>query len=99
MQVSRDTVIKMAEISGDALQLSAELLQDYNENKAKLVESMEQRVDRYEDALATYLLKVSGRDLKQADSRMVSILLHCINRCGADFRPCGEYQGPGGGDA
>ncbi len=79
VQVSRDTVIKMAEISGDALQLSAELLQDYNENKAKLVESMEQRVDRYEDALATYLLKVSGRDLKQADSRMVSILLHCIN--------------------
>lgn len=79
VQVSRDTVIKMAEISGDALQLSAELLQDYNENKAKLVESMEQRVDHYEDALATYLLKVSGRDLKQADSRMVSILLHCIN--------------------
>lgn len=79
VQVSRDTVIKMAEISGDALQLSAELLQDYNENKAKLVEFMEQRVDRYEDALATYLLKVSGRDLKQADSRMVSILLHCIN--------------------
>ncbi len=79
VQVSRDTVIKMAELSGDALQLSAELLQDYNENKAKLVESMEQRVDRYEDALATYLLKVSGRDLKQADSRMVSILLHCIN--------------------
>lgn len=79
VQVSQDTVIKMAEISGDALQLSAELLQDYNENKAKLVESMEQRVDRYEDALATYLLKVSGRDLKQADSRMVSILLHCIN--------------------
>lgn len=79
VQVSRDAVIKMAEISGDALQLSAELLQDYNENKAKLVESMEQRADRYEDALATYLLKVSSRDLKQADSRMVSILLHCIN--------------------
>lgn len=79
VQISRDTVIKMAEISGDALQLATELLQDYNENKAKLVESMEQRVDRYEDALGTYLLKVSNLDLSQNDSRMLSILLHCIN--------------------
>ena len=79
VQISRDTAIKMAEISGDALQLSSELIQDYNENKSSLVESMEQRVDRYEDALDTYLLKVSGLDLSESDSRMVSILLHCIS--------------------
>lgn len=79
MQISRDTVIKMAELSGDALQLATELLQDYNENKAKLVESIEQRADRYEDALGTYLMKLSSLDLSQNDSRMLSILLHCIN--------------------
>lgn len=79
VQISRDTVIKMAEISGDALQLSSELLQDYNENKSSLVESMEQRVDRYEDALDTYLLKINSRNLSRSDSRMVSVLLHCIS--------------------
>ena len=63
VQISRDTVIKMAEISGDALQLSSELLQDY----------------RYEDALDTYLLKINSRNLSRSDSRMVSVLLHCIS--------------------
>ena len=79
VQISRDTVLKMAEISGDALQLASELLQDYNINKARLVEAMEQRVDRYEDALGTYLMKISSLDLTENDSRMLSILLHCIS--------------------
>ena len=39
---------------------------------------MENNVDRYEDALGTYLVKLSGKELSTGDSRSMSVLLHCI---------------------
>ena len=44
----------------------------------KIIE-MEETVDRYEDALGSFLVKLSNKDLSQADSRTLSILLHTIN--------------------
>ena len=35
-------------------------------------------MDRYEDALGTYLVKLSQKDLNQKDSHDLSIMLHCI---------------------
>ena len=40
---------------------------------------MESEVDRYEDALGSYLVKLSNKDLTQKDSRSISVILHCIN--------------------
>ena len=36
-------------------------------------------VDKYEDALGSYLVKLNKRDLSPRDSRSLSIILHCIN--------------------
>ncbi len=35
-------------------------------------------MDRYEDELGTYLVKLNHKDLSEHDSRSVSIMLHCI---------------------
>ena len=35
-------------------------------------------IEQYEDALGTYLVKLSERDLSVKDSRILSVLLHCI---------------------
>lgn len=79
MEICRDTAIKMAEVSRDALYLSLDILQEHSEQKAERIVEMEQKVDHYEDALGTYLVKLSSRDLSQDDSRQLSILLHCIS--------------------
>ena len=35
-------------------------------------------MDRYEDELGTYLVKLNNKDLSEKDSHSVSIMLHCI---------------------
>ena len=39
---------------------------------------MESLVDRYEDELGNYLVKLSSRSLTEKDSLTISMLLHCI---------------------
>jgi phosphate:Na+ symporter len=39
---------------------------------------MENRVDKYEDAIGSYLVKLNSKDLTKEDSRTLSLLLHCI---------------------
>lgn len=68
----------MAELSKKALFTSLELIENYNENNATRVSSMEDRVDRYEDVLGTYLMRLSSRNLSEKDSEELSMLLHTI---------------------
>lgn len=68
----------MAELSKQSLFTSLELLKDYSQEKADAVSRMEDRVDKYEDMLGTYLLKLSSRDLSEKDSEKLSMLLHTI---------------------
>ncbi len=37
-----------------------------------------QKVDRYEDELGTYLIKLNQKELSVEDSHSLSIMLHCI---------------------
>ena len=68
----------MAKLSKAALFMSVELLTEYDQKKADAVAALEERVDRYEDELGTYMVKMGGHNLSKNDSRMVSLLLHCI---------------------
>lgn len=60
---------------GDGLFLSMELLESYDEDKAQRVLHYEDIVDKYEDELGTYLIKLNGKDLTKKDSQTVSMLL------------------------
>lgn len=57
------------------------------------METTEEKVDRYEDELGTYLVKLNQKDLSSRDSHDLSIMLHWHRRFRADFRPCGQYSG------
>lgn len=78
VEQSRNAVRKMAEDSHMALFTAIELIRDYSEQNAEYVEKMESRVDRYEDELGTYLIKLNHKNLTEQDSRSISIMLHCI---------------------
>lgn len=78
MELCKNATIKMAEEAKDALELSLENLHTYDGNRVDKIIALEQSVDRYEDALGTYLVKLNNCDLAQSDSRTLSILLHCI---------------------
>ena len=78
IEQSRTAAKKMAEQSRTALGLSFDLLEHYQEETAFRVEKIEAKVDRYEDELGTYLIKLNQKDLSLEDSHSLSIMLHCI---------------------
>lgn len=78
MEQGRSAARHMAEESRNALNTALSLLDDYREEKAETVEVIEGKVDRYEDELGTYLVKLSHKDLTERDSHSLSIMLHCI---------------------
>lgn len=78
VEQSRHAARSMAKESQKALRMAFGLLKNYNEEEADYVEKLESVVDRYEDDLGTYLVKLSHKDLSQYDNQSVSIMLHCI---------------------
>ena len=68
----------MAFVSKRSMMDAMDLLFEYNEKKAGAVKKLEGEVDIYEDRLGSYLVKLSGYDLSDADSKQISKLLHTI---------------------
>ncbi len=75
---SKSVAEKMSDLSKECLFKSMSLLGDYNEEIALEVLELEERVDKYEDELGTYLVKLSSKNLSESDSRILSVLLHSI---------------------
>ena len=84
---SMDAVIAMSELAKKAFKDASELLTAYDEKKAEEVYDMETRVDHYEDALGTYLMKLSQIGLAEEDARAVNKILHTID----DFERIGDH--------
>lgn len=78
MELCRNAAVRMAQEARDALHLALDNVTMYSESRVEKIIEMEESVDRYEDALGTYLVKLNNCDLSQKDSRTLSILLHCI---------------------
>lgn len=75
---SRTVAVKMARISAESIKDSFRLIFEYDEKLAQSVRDAEEKVDKYEDSLGTYLVKVSSKSMSEADSHEVSKLLHMI---------------------
>lgn len=69
---------QMAEVSQKGLNDAIGLFKEYDEEIAKEIIDIENRVDHYEDEIGTYLMKLGNREVSYTDSQTVSILLHCI---------------------
>lgn len=84
---SRMVAVKMAETAVKTLNQAFDLLFDYNEKDALAVRAGEDKTDKYEDSLGTYLVRVSSKNMSEADSHEVSKLLHMIG----DFERIGDH--------
>ncbi len=88
MEVSRNQVKEMAKAAEESIRLALEVLISYDKKKAKEVTRLEKLVDQYEDALGTYLVQLSGKNLSQKDSQSFSIILHSIS----DFERISDHS-------
>lgn len=84
----KTVAVNMAHLAKEGLFYAIELIEQYDKEKAEKVLELEDMVDKYEDELGTYLVKVSSRDLSEKDSRTISILLHSIG----DFERLSDHS-------
>lgn len=79
MELCQNAAFAMANETRECIGQALTLLIKYDEDIANEVYEKEQLIDTYEDMLGTYLVKLSGRNLSVADSKTLSILLHCTS--------------------
>ena len=85
---ARSATADMAELARVGVVQAMSLTHQWNDELAQKVRDEESIVDRYEDALGTYLVKLSGRELSHADSQSVNTLLHTIS----DFERISDHS-------
>ena len=78
----------MAEISCRALYESLTLFDNFDPKVAESVRTLEDKADMYEDALGSYLVKISASELDSRDSKQVTKLLHIIG----DFERISDHS-------
>ena len=78
VQRAEDVTRIMADIAFTSIKKSLGLLFAYDKKTADAVRDEESRVDVYEDALGSYLVKISAENMTEKDSHDVTKLLHLI---------------------
>ncbi len=79
IQQSREAAKNMAMEARANLEDACHLIENYSDKDFRFVEQREDVVDRYEDKLGTYLIKITGRELTADQNRDVTKFLHTIS--------------------
>ena len=78
VQRAHEIAAQMAADSAEAMNLAMSLTRKFDPAVLEQVIEMEARTDRYEDALGTYLLKLSGMNLSVSDNRILNTMLYTV---------------------
>lgn len=78
LEQARQAAITMAQMAQDGLNKAIGLITEYDKEVSDEVEHIERQIDKYEDQLGTYLMKINNHHLSPEDSHTLSLLLHCI---------------------
>ena len=78
---------EMAEHARISLLKSIDLISKFNEEDSLFIREQETLIDKYEDKLGTYLVKISNSDLTESNSHRVARMLHSIG----DFERIGDH--------
>ena len=79
IEQSRLTINAMADEAKRNFTEAIKLMEHYTPEGFKVVKDMENAVDRYEDRLGSYLVKLTGRELTEKQNEDVSKYLHTIS--------------------
>ena len=78
VEQTRLTINKMAELTRKSLTAAMDLLDNYSAKGYQEVEALEGIVDRYEDRIGSYLMKLTGVEMNDTQNKAVSQYLRAI---------------------
>ncbi len=79
IQQAQDIAAKMAVVARNAMEKAVGLTQSFDARAMEEVAAMEEETDHYEDALGSYLVKLTGTNLSVHDNRELNTLLYTIS--------------------
>lgn len=79
VEQSRQTIDEMARKTEQAIRLATALVAGYSETGFAKVSELEQEGDRYEDALGSYMVKLTGHEMTDEQNRAISLFLHTLS--------------------
>ena len=79
IQRAHEIAVRMAEDSAQAMSLAMGLTRHFDSKILDQVLALEDGTDRYEDALGTYLVKLSDMRLSVSDNRILNTLLYTVS--------------------
>lgn len=78
VQRAHEIAAQMAADAAEAMNLAMDLTCNFKESVLERIIELEDRTDRYEDALGTYLVQLSNLHLSVSDNRILNTLLYTI---------------------
>ena len=78
VEQTRMTINKMAELTQKSMDMAIALLNNFSEKEFEEVSTLEGIVDRYEDKIGSYLMKLTGREMTETQNKAVSQYLRAI---------------------
>ena len=87
VQRSHEIAAQMAADAKEAMNLALGLTRSYDAKHMERIRMLEERTDRYQDALDTYLVKLSAKRLSMEDNRILNTLLYTV----ADIERIGDH--------
>jgi len=74
----KDVLLSMADKAMESASIALDLFDKFDDKKASKIIDLENKTDKYEDKLGTYLVRVSEKELSASDSEKVSLYLQNI---------------------
>ena len=78
VQRSHEIACQMAVASRDAMTMAIGLTKKFDSKTMEKIIALEDETDRYQDALGTYLVQLSGMNLSVSDNRVLNTLLYTV---------------------
>ena len=82
-----DHTVEMSALAIESIEKSLPLIAKFDEAVAEEIRELENRIDKYEDKLGTFMVKLSKEEISDVDTNQVTKMLHTIN----DFERIGDH--------
>lgn len=88
LEHAHDTVVSMGQLALENYRLAVDLLNNYDPKAQEQLNAREASLDKMEEAVDDYLMKLSDQPLTPQESTLVTSLLHATS----DFERIGDYS-------
>ena len=79
MERCRTITSSMALKTGEIIGMSLKQIENYSNERYEQIKKLEDEIDKYEDYISAFLVKLSSKNISNNDSKTMSIILHSIN--------------------